>query len=126
MLPVFALLHDILSPVGALIIGIPILLVIGLVFAYIGVYIARRHGPASLALSTGAFCFLLMVLSANTGGSDGQVLVPIFGGIVQAIVIARRTRDGKGKSTAAEALIGSGAFAAGTLAAVVVALILVN
>lgn len=126
MLPAYPLLHDVLSPVGAVILGLPIFLVIGLVFAFIGVFISRRYGPASLALSTGAFCLAVMVLSTTSAGSGAEILVPIFGGIVQGVVIAMRTRDGKGKSTATEACIGSGAFVAATSAALIVALIVMT
>jgi hypothetical protein len=123
VLPVYALLHDIISPVALLVVGLPIFWVIGLFFAFVGVFISRKYGPASLALSTGAFCFAVLVLFTGSGNREegGLIVVPIAGGIAQGIVIAARTRNGRGRSSRAEAMIGSGVFVAATIVAALVA-----
>ena len=128
MLPVYALLHDIMIPGWGPPLALAMFLGVGFLFACIGVHISRTYGPATLALSTGAFCFVLMVLWGTSirGEPGGLILVPIAGGIAQGIVIGRRTRDGKGRALTTEALIGSGVFAAATVGAALVAAVVLT
>lgn len=116
------LLHEIFPSGDVVSFLMLMVVVISIVFAFIGVYIARRYGPGGLAVSTVAFCLLMFVLSTNSDRDLGALMTfPIIGGFAQAAVIGFRTRDGGGRSASLEALIGGGAFFAGVFAAIAVA-----
>jgi hypothetical protein len=100
---------------------------IGIAFAFIGVYLARRYGTGGLAVSTVGFCLAVFILSTSAERELGEVVFfPIVGGFAQATVIAVRTRSGRGRSMLWEALIGGVVFVGGIIAAIIVAAIVSN
>lgn len=115
------LLHEIF-PSGDVVLALMLMVVaIGIAFAFIGVAIARRYGPAGLALSTVGFCLLLFIVTTSVARDLGAVFaVPIVGGFAQAVVIAMRTRNGGGRSMPVEAAIGGAVFILGMIGAGVV------
>jgi hypothetical protein len=121
------LLHEIFPSGDVVLMLMLMVLGIGIVFAFIGVAIARRYGPAGLAMSTVGFCLLLFIVTTSSDRDLGAVSAfPIMGGFAQAGVIGIRTRNGGGRSTAVEAAIGGAVFIAGMIAAAIVGAILLS
>ena len=98
---------------------------IGVGFAFVGVFVCRKYGPAALAMSTVGFCVASFIVLTTMSRDLGEVVAfPIFGGFVQALAIGYRTRNGGGRTTPVEALIGGTVFVAGIFAAGIVAAII--
>jgi hypothetical protein len=116
------LLHDIF-PSGDVVLLLFILLAgIDVGFAFIGVFLARRYGAGALAMSTVAFCLLVLIVSTTVSHDLGTaMLFLIMGGFAQAGIIAYRTRGGGGRAAPIEALIGGVAFIVGTFVPLIVA-----
>jgi len=94
---------------------------IGVGFAFVGVFICRKYGPAALAMSTVGFCLLVFILLTSKDRDLGvPVAFPIFAGFMQALVIGYRTYGGGGRSLAVEALIGGAAFVGSIILALIV------
>ena len=116
-MPVLPLLHEIF-PSDDVMLGLVVLVwAVGVVFAGIGVFVCRRYGAAALAMTTVGFCLLLFIALTTADRFVGGIMaVPIVAGFLQAGVIARRTRNGGGRSQFVESLIGGTVFLFGIFA----------
>ena len=115
------LLHEIFPSDGAILALLLMVCAIGVGFAFVGVFICRKYGPAALAMSTVGFCVALFILvSSNDRDLGVAAAFPIFGGFAQALVIGLRTRDSGGRSLVVEALIGGAVFVGAIILALIV------
>ena len=122
-----ALLHEIFPSGDAMLALLLMVWAIGVGFAFVGVFVCRKYGAAALAMSTVGFCLASFIVLTSMERDLGEVVVfPIFGGFAQALAIGYRTRNGGGRSTPIEALIGGTVFVAGIIAAGIIAAIISN
>lgn len=127
MKPTAFLLHDIFPSGDAVLALLMMVLAAGVLFAFVGVWICRKYGLASLALSTVAFCLLVLVASTSVSRDLGEAaFFPIAGGFLQAAVIGYRTRDGRGGPMLLEALLGGAMFIVGLIGAGIMAAVIAN
>ena len=116
-MPVLPLLHEIFPSGDAMLALLVLVWAVGVLFAGIGVFVCRKYGPAALAMTTVGFCLLIFIGLTTVDRFVGGILaVPIIGGFLQAVVIARRTRNGGGRSQFVESLIGGTVFLFGIFA----------
>ena len=116
------LLHEIFPSDGFILALLLLVCAIGVGFAFVGVFICRKYGPAALAMSTVGFCLVVFILLTSKDRDLGvPVAFPIFAGFMQALVIGYRTYDGGGRSLVVEALIGGAVFVGSIILALIVA-----
>jgi hypothetical protein len=116
------LLHEIFPSDGFILALLLLVCAIGVGFAFVGVFICRKYGPAALAMSTVGFCLALFILVTSNDRDLGMAAAfPIFGGLAQALVIGYRTYDGGGRSLVVEALIGGAVFVGSIILALIIA-----
>lgn len=116
-MPVLPLLHEIFPSGDAMLALLVLVWAVGVLFAGVGVFVSRRYGAAALAMTTVGFCLLIFVgLTSVERAVGGLVAIPIMAGFLQAVVIARRTRNGGGRSQFVESLIGGTVFLFGIFA----------
>ena len=121
-MPISALLlHEIFPSDGAILALLLMIATVALGFAFIGVLLCRKYGPAALAMSTVGFCLAVFILLTSKERDLGVAAAfPIFGGFMQALVIGYRTYDGGGRSLLIEALIGGAVFVGSVILALIV------
>jgi hypothetical protein len=115
------LLHEIFPSDGFILALLLLVCAIGVGFAFVGVFICRKYGPAALAMSTVGFCLAMFILVTSNDRDLGVAAAfPIFGGFMQALVIGYRTYDGGGRSLVVEGLIGGAVFVGSVILALIV------